>query len=167
MFAVYIDQLLQILRESGFGCHIHGEFFGAMIFADDIILLSASLSGLQILVDICHGFASSKNLKFGTDPDPSKSKTKCIVFTRQKKDRQPSRQVMLDGVPLPWVIQVKHLGTILQCENSMSVDVLQKSGKYIGKVNSLLQEFHFAEASIVTKLINIMLQVSKALVPGP
>ena len=155
LFAVYIDQLLQILRESGFGCHINGEFFGAMIFADDIMLLSASLSGLQTLIDISQGFASSKNLKFGTDPDPSKSKTKCIVFSKQKKDRVPSVQVMLDGVPLPWVTQVKHLGNVLQCDNSMSVDVLQKRGKYIGKVNSLLQEFHYAEASIVTKLINI------------
>ena len=37
----------------------------------------------------------------------------------------------------------------------MSMDVLQKRGKYIGKVNSLLQELHFAKPAILTKLINI------------
>ena len=46
-------------------CHIHGVFFGA----DDIMLLSASQSGLNTLVDLCQEFASGKNLKFGTDPD--------------------------------------------------------------------------------------------------
>ena len=63
--------------------------------------------------------------------------------------------VMLNGVPLPWVTQVKHLGNILQSNNSMSMDVLQKRGRYIGKVNSLLQEFHYTVPSILTKLINI------------
>ena len=57
-----------------------------MIFADDIMLLSASRSGLQALVDICQEFTSEKNLKFGTDPDPSKSKTKCIIFSKRKGD---------------------------------------------------------------------------------
>ena len=37
----------------------------------------------------------------------------------------------------------------------MSKDVMQKRGKFIGKVNSLLQEFHFTEPSILTKLVNI------------
>ena len=45
LFAIYIDELLQILRNSGFGCHIHGVFYGALVFADDIILLSASRTG--------------------------------------------------------------------------------------------------------------------------
>ena len=41
-FSVYIDDLLQILKESRIGCHIDGIFFGAFIFEDDILLLSAS-----------------------------------------------------------------------------------------------------------------------------
>ena len=76
---MYIDKLLVILRTSGFGCHIHGVFLGALIFADDIMLLSASRSGLQTMVDICQEFVAGNNLKFGTSPDPDKSKTKCIL----------------------------------------------------------------------------------------
>ena len=37
----------------------------------------------------------------------------------------------------------------------MSKDVLQKRGKFIGKINSLLQEFHFVDPVILTKLMNI------------
>ena len=52
-FAVYINKLLYILRESGHGCHINGMFFVAMIFADDIFLLLASRNGLQVMPGIC------------------------------------------------------------------------------------------------------------------
>ena len=58
LFAVYIDELLSILKRSRLGCHIDALFVGAFIFADDILLLSASKAGLQSLVNICNTFAS-------------------------------------------------------------------------------------------------------------
>ena len=154
LFAIYIDDLLNLLEKSQFGCHIQGEFFGAFIFADDIFLLSASRSGLQSLVDICHDFASKKNLKFGTNPIPSKSKTKCIIFSSRAKDHVGVANITLDNVPLPWVKTVSHLGCTLDSENSMKNDIAIKRGKFIGKVNSLLQEFHFASKEVLMKVIN-------------
>ena len=148
LFAVYIDKLIPILRSSGFGCYIHGVFLGAFIFADDIMLLSASRSGLQCLVDTCQKFVARKNLKFGTSPDPDKSKTKCIVFSKQRVDTRNLLPVRLNGDPLPWVSQVKHLGNCMQSDNSMKVDVMQKRGKFIAKVNSLLQESSFTSPII-------------------
>ena len=100
-FAVYIDKLLKILRAAKLGCHIHGIFYGALIFADDIILLSASRTGLQMMVNICQDFASQRNLKFGTNQDPSKSKTKCIIFTKKKIDTESFKKITLDGDLLP------------------------------------------------------------------
>ena len=47
LFSVYIDDLLVQLEKSQLGCYIHGCFYGAFVFADDIFLLSASVSGLQ------------------------------------------------------------------------------------------------------------------------
>ena len=88
-FAIYIDKLLKILRKLGIGCHINGLFYGAVIHADDIFLLSASRNGLQAMIDICHNFVSARNLKFGTNSNPEKSKTKCIIFESKKsKDCQ-------------------------------------------------------------------------------
>ena len=57
-------------------------FVGVFVFADDILLLSASRAGLQALVNISNDFGSNQNLKFGTNLDPAKSKTKCIVFSK-------------------------------------------------------------------------------------
>ena len=153
-FAVYIDKLLTILREAGHGCHINGMFFGAMIFADDIFLLSASRNGLQRMVDICQEFVASRNLKFGTNVDPDKSKTKCIVFAKRRQRNFKPANILLNCDRLPWVNHVKHLGHTLQSDNSMSMDVAQKRGAYIGKINSLMQEFHSVTPDVFFKLMN-------------
>ena len=50
---------------------------------------------------------------------------------------------------------MKHLGNTLQSDNSMCHDILLKRGKYIGKVNSLLQEFHYVKPNVLTRLVLI------------
>ena len=87
LFAVYINDLLVLLRQARIGCHIDGVFFGAVVFADDVLLLSASRSGLQAMVDLCHDFAAKKNLKFGTNPDPVKSKENALFSARPRRTR--------------------------------------------------------------------------------
>ena len=44
---------------------------------------------------------------------------------------------------------MKHLGNLLQCDNSMSQDIAQKKGKFIQK------KIHFVEPGVLTKLINV------------
>ena len=51
-FATYLDPLLTSLRSSGLGCRIAGHWLGALALADDVILMSPSVQGLQKLVSI-------------------------------------------------------------------------------------------------------------------
>ena len=154
-FSLYINELFNILRRAKLGCHVNGEFFGCFGYADDLFLISASRTGLQAMVNLCQEFASSRNLKFSTHEDPAKSKTKCLVFSKKPRERQNVLPVNLAGVPLPWVSQVKHLGNMLQQENSMKVVICQKRGKFIGKMVSLFQEFHFVDSDVLVKLTNM------------
>ena len=72
LFAVYIDGLLKELREARLGYHIDGVYFGALVFADDVLPLSDSRCGLQAIFDICNVFSAKRNLKFGTNYEPFK-----------------------------------------------------------------------------------------------
>jgi hypothetical protein len=155
LFSVYINDLIVILREAGFGCHLGGLFVGCLGYADDILLLSGSRSGLQCMVKIAQNFVKLKNLKFSTSPDPEKSKTKCIIFSKKGKDLKDVAPILLNGDPLPWVQQLKHLGNIMQSDNSMKLDCTVKRGKFIGKMNSLLQEFSFADPKVKVRIFNI------------
>ena len=53
---------------------------------------------------ICENFAKLEHLKFSTNVDPIKSKTKCIVFSPRKKDRTNVAPIILDLLPYPWYI---------------------------------------------------------------
>ena len=155
LFSVYIDDLIKLLRKSGLGCRIDNFFYGVLGYADDLLLLSASRTGLQAMVSICEKFAKSRRLKFSTDDNPAKSKTKCVIFHKAKTSSDQVAPIVLNGDPLPWVSNVKHLGNILDHTNSMKVDCLAKRGKFIGKVNSILQEFHHVEPDVMVRLLNI------------
>ena len=155
LFSIYINGLIVKLRMSGLGCRIDQSFYGCLGYADDLLLLSASRSGLQAMVKICEKFAKEKHLKFSTNADPQKSKTKYVIFSPKANDRQNVSPIILNSDPLPWVTDVKHLGNILQCENSMKKDIAMKRGKFIGKVNSILQELHFADPAILVKLLQV------------
>ena len=51
LFSVYINDLIEQLRDSGIGCTIGNQYLGCFAYADDHLLLSASRSGLQAMVN--------------------------------------------------------------------------------------------------------------------
>ena len=155
LWNLYCNILILNMRNSGIGCNIAGQYCGIFIYADDIILLSASRIGLQAMVDICGTFAKSHNLTFSTNICAKKSKTKCILFAKRVPNMENIAPILLNGTPLPWVDQITHLGHILQNDNSMNIDCNIKRGQFIGKVHSLLQEFYFSSPTVLMKLVNI------------
>jgi len=50
--------LISDLELTGFGNVVGNTFFGCVVYADDLLLISASvgLSGLQSMLNICYGF---------------------------------------------------------------------------------------------------------------
>ena len=79
LFPVYLDDLLNELRHLQLGCHIGGYWLGVSGYADDLILMAPSRDFLQ-RIQVCGAYALEHKLVFSTDPVPSKSKTKCMLF---------------------------------------------------------------------------------------
>ena len=40
LFNVYLDELIEMLSKQRLRCHLHGQFVGAFIYDDDLILLA-------------------------------------------------------------------------------------------------------------------------------
>ena len=80
LFSVYLDDLIQELRGLGLGCHVGGWWMGACAYADDLVLLAPVKSVLQAMLKICQQYGERQNLELSTDPNPTKSKTKCMYF---------------------------------------------------------------------------------------
>ena len=155
LFCVYLDILIKRLRYSGIGCHVAGKFMGIFVYADDIFLISPSRSGLQAMLTECEEYAKQFNFTFSTNIDPVKSKTKSIIFSPKVNARSGIDKLILNGTPLPWVTEINHLGNLLQSDNSFKQDCALKRGRFIGKIHTLLQEFHFISSEVMTNLIKI------------
>ena len=89
-FGIYIDELLVELRRSGVGCYIGGKFFGAAGYADDIVLMAPCRSAMAQMVRTCEEFGQKNNLLFSTDPNPTKSKTKCLYMCTWHQGKESS-----------------------------------------------------------------------------
>ena len=99
-YCVYTDDLFNNLRKERNGCWVSGEYMGILGYADDNVLLSPTIDGLQCMLRVCEEYAKEHNLTFSTNINVNKSKTKCMAFT--KCDRAlPS--MSLYGNNLPWV----------------------------------------------------------------
>ena len=99
-------------------------------------------------------FAKEHNLKFSTNPNPEKSKTKGIIFSKKFIDKTNIAPIMLGEDALPWRDSLKLLGNILDSDNSMKTDSDMKRCKFIGKMHSLNQEFGFVSQEVKMKLVN-------------
>ncbi len=58
LFAVYIDGLLNKLKNRGVVCYMGNTFMGGVSFADDIKLLTLTHKGLNILIYICEQYVA-------------------------------------------------------------------------------------------------------------
>ena len=74
MFAFYINDIINDLKKSGYGIYVGSAFVGCVLYADDIVLLSASSTGLQHMVDICAQYGTLWDISF----NPAKSQY--IIF---------------------------------------------------------------------------------------
>ena len=150
-----MNNLLRQLKDSGFGCHVGDEFYGALAYADDIALLCPSRTGLQEMLNICKTYFDIHKIVISTNPDIKKTKTKCLYFSHTQDKNIPA-SIMYGDKPLPWVNAWVHLGNELNTvdlskpfRSNMNSDTDIKRRKFVGKVHSLWQEIGSLEHNLV------------------
>ena len=154
LFAVYMDEILTSLRDLGVGCYVGEVFMGALWYADDLVLLAPSRTALQLMLNVCQDFGSKNNLLFSTDPDPIKSKTKCVFFCGKKKKEKPLPLKLYD-VELPWVKSATHLGNELCEDGTMGTDMKIKRATFIDRSLQVREQFSFAHPMEILRAVNV------------
>ena len=152
-YCMYVAGLFILLEERRAGCWIEGEYRGIWGYSDDNWAVAPSLSALQDMISTMEEYASSHNLKFSTDPNPTKCKTKCMAYLRKQREL-PS--MMLCGTTLPWVDHIKHLGiTVVNKIDGCQKDIMIKRARFIARSSEIIQEFHFVPPDSMMKLHSI------------
>ena len=122
---------------------------GAVVYADDLILLAPSRRAAQKMLKRCESFAQEHNIFFSTDPDPAKSKTKSIYVIGPRGSAVPKPVALqLCGQDLPWVARAEHLGHAISEDGTMRRDAVEKRAQFIDcsvKIREALSFAHPAE----------------------
>ena len=66
LFAVFTDTLIERLRQVGLGCRILDQFYGCLLYADDILLLSHSVNAMRRMLLLSDQFAADFDMKFNS-----------------------------------------------------------------------------------------------------
>ena len=154
LFNLYMDDLYKLLKDSNIGCTIGDSYYGILGYADDCSLICPTREGLQQMIDIVRCYCDTHGIKISTSQDLSKSKTKCIIFNSPISDLQ-TENIILYGVPLPWVESWKHLGHTIHKDMSSSHDILQRRAQFISNIHALRQELGKVDPTVFLMLVQV------------
>ena len=85
---------------------------------------------MKQMLRVCEEYAEECNLQFSTDPNPQKSKSKCLFMCGYMDPDYPA-PLKLCGRDLPWVVHATHLGHELHQLCTMEFDANMKRGQFI------------------------------------
>ena len=144
LFSLYLDGLIQELRQVGLGCYVHGVWMGCAAYADDLVLLAPSREAMSRMLMVCENYARANNLQFSTDPEPNKSKTKCIFMCGRAGEVQYPASLKLNNRDLPFVKSALHLGHHLHQSCNSDYDITVKKAQFINRSVEIRDIFSFA-----------------------
>ena len=77
LFSLYVNQLVNKFSNNQIGCSIDGQVIS---YADDIVLLSPSISSLRRLFQICEDYAVTHGLRYNS------TKSELLVFRAKNEN---------------------------------------------------------------------------------
>jgi len=104
-FSVYVDDLIVKLRNSGLGIYVKGVFLGAIVYADDILLMSCSMLHMQKMLNICVETLCSLDLFLNI--------SKCTATRIGPRYAKHGAPLVIHSNALVFVKETKYLGTYI------------------------------------------------------
>ena len=130
LFTLFVNMFIVKMRHLNVGCAINRTFLGFIIYADDLIVLSASVTGLQAMLDCYNQVSNSLLLKFNV------LKSSCSVIGSASKLNIVEMQLGLDSIS--WTDTFKYLGVVFNVGRKLTVNTDAIKSKFYTACNCLL-----------------------------
>lgn len=149
LFRFYIRNMIDSVTKLNIGCNYFGTNINLLAYADDMVLLSPSWSGLQSLLNVIASSANEISMSFNT------KKTVCMIFNPANK-----RKIICDAFPafklagcnLLFVEQFKYLGHIIDnCLND-DCDIKREIKNLFMRANLLCRRFQRCSLQVKLRL---------------
>ena len=120
------------LERTGLGCRIGGHFLGVIMYADDILLLSPTVNGLQGMLDACTDLFNKKLLEFNVKKSSS--------FIIGKASKYTIQSFVLQGSEIARLDSFKYLGINFEVEKSLHIETGSVKRKFYAASNAILSK---------------------------
>ena len=144
LFSVYVDELLEKLKNKGIGCSIDHIFTGALGYADDIILICPSVTAMKEMIEICEDYAKDHNILFNG------KKSKYLIFG----DYKYSPIITVNNEIVPRCESAMHLGHQLHTKNTTNALIEHSIKAFNQSFYGFISKFDGCNATIKNRLFH-------------
>ena len=134
------------LSETKVSCALGKTMVNHLAYADDLVILSPSVKGLQKLLNICSEYGEEHDIMF------NHKKTECMYFPVKGRALINIPKVFLNAHLLRWVNKYKYLGIILKDDLSDDCNMLRQRGICYARSNSLIRNVSLCSPNVKVKL---------------
>ena len=131
-FAIYINDLIKLLRNSKIGCHILRRFLACILFADDMSLIAPTRGSMQQLLDICLEYGKKFCLRFNVN------KTKAMVIGPNSNTTEGLGELKLGDEAIEYVRNCRYLGFHILSGTKLKFSSTECLRGFFGSVNSIM-----------------------------
>jgi hypothetical protein len=132
LFAVYVNDILLLLRNSNLGCHINKYCCNSYMYVDDLLLLFISICDLQKMIDMC---------KKELDWLEMKINIKKSSFLRiGKRYNIVTSDIIISDTPLEKSSEIRYLGLYIVSANKFKCNMHCSKVKYFRSLNGILSK---------------------------
>ena len=133
LYCIYIDDLLLKLKHSGYGCTMGYNYCGALGYADDLILLSPTVSLMKLMLGICETYAKKHKINFNANKS-------LFLFFPGMKDNKCGANFYLNCERLAYVNSAKHIGHMINSSVTGIFDLKDVISRFNKSVNMLMAQ---------------------------
>jgi hypothetical protein len=146
LFSLYVDDLLLLLASCKLGCFVNSRCVNSFMYADDIILLSISISDMQKLVKICIDCLTELDLPINF----SKSN---FLRVGPRHDALCSN-ITYNQTIFEWVKEIKYLGVYIVGSKCFYCDYSNARKKFFRAFNAIYGRV--GDKNVVSLLISLL-----------
>ena len=140
LHGTYNDLLLTMLKEFGIGCYVGCTVVGALVYADDVVLLCPTKTGLLKMLNICKQFSCKYDVVFNAD------KSKRIMYSNIQT-RVNNINITFQGKDISAESGGVHLGNIIG-KDSHKKRISDGISEFNKMLNVLLLTFSRCHSSV-------------------
>jgi len=128
LFSIFVNDILIKLSRSSLGCHINGLVFNAIMYADDLLLLSLSLSDMRKMIILCQKMFADCGLLLNGE------KSVCLRIGSRHSHTAP----LLCGTDkIEFRSSLKYLGCTIEAGPSFKCSLQSSKQKFFVASNSV------------------------------